>query len=307
MLGLYLVIIILIALVVLLLYKFAQALILTAKKVDTSLVAVTEVQIPAGDIDLHGKLLYPKALMDESGQPTGKIPLIIFNHGWGSNLDFFMHFAVAMVISGPFACLLYDCRGHGKSGGEKRLSLQLLDDVKRLIDFADSISGVNHEKYGFMGMSMGGMLALTAGYTDDRIKAIVALCATHNNKENFLYNKDYSWKVNLMHLWMRATSPLRIKSIDVETNRKMSPAFCIERDNDDKNHRALLVHARNDIVVPFSEFERNRDALDLPREQTLVFEKGNHAFLYQHYTILAKATAFLRKKLKKQLTRSKSE
>ena len=67
--------------------------------------------------------------------------------------------------------LALDLRGHGDSAGT------LDGDVVRdVLAGLDTLTALGHEPLGVRGSSMGGLLALHAGATDPRVRAVVAIC-----------------------------------------------------------------------------------------------------------------------------------
>jgi hypothetical protein len=68
------------------------------------------------------------------------------------------------------------------------------------------------------------------------------------------------------------------KKISEELNQKLSPKNFLQKKMD---KTVCLAHARNDIVVPFACYLKNKELLQLPAEQTLEFNTGDHLFFGQ--------------------------
>jgi 3-oxoadipate enol-lactonase len=106
-------------------------------------------------------------LEDRAGAPT-----LIFANSLGTSLE--MWDAQAAALSGEFAILRFDARGHGGSdaeGGPATID-DLVDDALAVIDAA------GRERVHFVGLSLGGLVAqATAIRAPERIFSIIP-CAT---------------------------------------------------------------------------------------------------------------------------------
>ena len=71
---------------------------------------------------------------------------------------------------------------------------------------------------------------------------------------------------------------------DEELNQKFSPYIVIKKLKDTLSpsewksfsEKVLLIHAKNDKIIPFLNFEENISILDLPDEKQLILRKGGH-------------------------------
>ncbi|MBD3351832.1 MAG: alpha/beta fold hydrolase, partial [Candidatus Lokiarchaeota archaeon] len=266
-------------------WKYMETMFFFFKKVDYSHVKIEKLRIPIREIEINARFLYPKSKLDQNENPIEKIPLVFVNHGWNNILQMFLHLALAFCVGGEFAVLTYDCRGHGKSGGKKRLNEVLFDDVKEIIQYGSKLTGVDKKRLGFFGLSMGGMIALTRAYKDKKIKAIVSACAPYDIKASFL-SKDKPLSSRISQKLLQITTPLDLDKLSDDTNRLISPAFFIEKDNTELNERVLVMHAKNDSLVSYSQFVKICDSLNTPKSQQITFEKGNHGFSFQQYTLV---------------------
>lgn len=283
--------------IVILLIKYLIANFAYASKLDQSSVVMKPMTIPSASIKMNAKLILPKYALDENKQPKSKLPLIFVNHGWKMNIDmkFLMEYVIPLAIGGPYAVLVYDCRGHGKTPGKKELKPEILDDLPNVFNFGEKLEGIDPNRLGFLGMSFGGVAALTRAYSDERIKAVVAMASPNDNKANFS-RKPESFKA-ILNLKMLNAAGVKPKKISDEENEKISPKFIIKKDREDLNSRVFVIHSRFDNVIPFKEFEKNREALGLPDDQVLIIEKGGHAALHQELLIISSALRFFKSKL----------
>ncbi len=266
-------------------------------KMDWSQALVKDVKIPAVDIALNGKLVLPKFALDENGKPLKKLPLIFLNHGWNMSMkqSYLMQWVLPLALGGPYAVLVYECRGHGNSPGKRRFDAKIFDDIPKVIDYGFTLEEIDPQRVGFVGMSFGGEAALTRAYVEDRIKAVVSIASPHDAKENFSRVPE-SNKARFTLLMLKAAG-VSGKKISDELNRAVSPRYIIDKSNKSLNDRVFVIHARNDALIPISEFEKNREMLGLTKDRFLVLEKGGHAPFRQDLLILAAALRFFKAKL----------
>lgn len=221
-------------------------------------------------IRIHGEILQTSA-MDTS------TPVVLVCHGWLNNIKGVYSFAYPLVAQG-YKVVCYNHRGHGikpyKSGGKRSEIYKTFMDIQQVVDYLVGRPDLNHERLAAIGFSLGGYTLLTGGYLDERIKLVIAFTAGHDWLE---MNHFWSWYVRL---FFRLTG-LIINPSD-ELNRQLSPKFFLQHNIPNKT--VCLVNVKNDRVIPFDGFIQNKKLLELPDAQTLVFEKGDHAF-FGHITV----------------------
>ena len=116
-----------------------------------------------GDLTLSGWYIE-----GEAGQPT-----IIFVHGLNTNRESKLELASRLVERG-FSALLFDLRGHGRSGGDKTSGgYHERRDVLGAFDYLVQ-RGAQAEKVGVLGFSMGAAAALLGVAEEPQIRAVVA-------------------------------------------------------------------------------------------------------------------------------------
>ncbi len=95
-------------------------------------------------------------------------------HGSGSTRSDVLDQAAVLARHG-YGVLLYDDRGHGRSGGAGMDYGWWGDtDLAAAVDYLQSRSDVEPGRIGVLGLSMGGEQAVNAAATDVRIRAVVA-------------------------------------------------------------------------------------------------------------------------------------
>lgn len=265
-------------------------------RMDTSLVEVQTLKIPLDDIVVNARLYLPKQQNNFNSIPNGLLPLILYNHGWAMNfkLPQITMWGYAIAGTGRYACLLYECRGHGKTTGKKNLGL-IFKDIPKIIDYATTLPNIDPNRMGFAGISMGGEIALTKAFEDPRIKATVAMCSPHNAKANFgRIPKNIKEKIILAYMHNTGVNP---KHISEEMNQYISPEFVFPTRPENYREKVFLIHAKNDPIVAFEQALQNQQVLGLPDSQTLFLEKGGHTFMHQELLISGKMLAFFDKKV----------
>jgi fermentation-respiration switch protein FrsA (DUF1100 family) len=264
---------------------------------DGSQVVEKPLKIPANGIELNAKVVFPRYVLDDQGLPREKLPAIIFNHGWGAPIDnpIMKQYTAAIALGGPFAVILFDCRGFGKSPGKPKLDEALFDDIPKVIDFTMGLAGIDPARVGFAGVSMGGEVALARAYPDSRIKAVVTLCALHNARENFTRKaKNLGERMQIGFL---NASGVHGKLITEETNARLSPEFFLKQGDDSLNDRVMLVQSKDDRIISMDQFEKNRKALGSSPDNILLLERGGHIFIRQELLVLASVLRFFKAKL----------
>jgi dipeptidyl aminopeptidase/acylaminoacyl peptidase len=103
-----------------------------------------------------------------------KAPAVIICHGLGANKSDFTDLAVQRALRGYWA-LTFDFRAHGKSGGSRSsLGYHEQKDVKAAHAFLLSRQGIDRERIGMFGFSLGGSIAILAAASSRKFAAVAA-------------------------------------------------------------------------------------------------------------------------------------
>ncbi|WP_203935256.1 alpha/beta hydrolase [Virgisporangium ochraceum] len=104
---------------------------------------------------------------------------VVLLHGAGSTRSAVLDHAVVLARLG-YGVLLFDARGHGRSGGRAMdLGWYGDRDVGAAVSYLRTRLDVDGARIGAVGLSMGGEEVLGAAATDPRIRAVVAEGATN--------------------------------------------------------------------------------------------------------------------------------
>ena len=120
-------------------------------------------------VDLVGWLKHP------GGEK--KHPLIIITHGLSGIVDLDLESYADIFCAAGFACLAYDHRNWGRSGGEPRGESDpwmQVADMREAISFARTLPEVDPDRIGLWGTSYAGGHVLTVSALDRRVRCAVS-------------------------------------------------------------------------------------------------------------------------------------
>lgn len=128
-----------------------------------------EIRFHANGVQLAGCLLRPAG--------RGPHPLVILSHGFSATmamglLDYAEHFREAGL-----ACLVYEHRNFGASGGEPRHEIdpwQQVADMRDAVSHARGLPGIDPARIGLWGTSYAGGHALVVAALDRRVRCVVS-------------------------------------------------------------------------------------------------------------------------------------
>jgi dienelactone hydrolase len=111
--------------------------------------------------------------------PSTNHAAVVLLHGAGSTRSDVLNHAVVLARHG-YGVLLFDARGHGRSGGRAMDFGWYGDrDIAAAVSLLQTRPDVDARRIAAVGMSMGGEEAIGAAATDTRIRAVVAEGATN--------------------------------------------------------------------------------------------------------------------------------
>ncbi len=261
--------------------------------VDLSLVTKEWVDIPTETSHIYG-LIY-RAKRDENS----KKPYIIVAHGAGGTAEDLDLIVVPLVLNG-FHVLCFNQSGHGnpphQSPGNKGQYPEVMVNIHPAVDFVlkqpDLISATP-PRIGFVGVSTGGVMALTQAYLNPHIKVTIALSGVHD----FMALVRAKFPRFSPSWWFKIL--LKLGGMDLEyteeENRIISPKYCLESRPENRT-RVFMIHTEDD-VLPFSEAKLNQALAGVPDENCLFLTKGGHNFRGQETVVIAQVLAWFQKYL----------
>ncbi|MCG8611576.1 MAG: alpha/beta fold hydrolase [Pseudomonadales bacterium] len=108
-----------------------------------------------------------------------RAPVIVMAHGLGGTRAMRLDAFAERFVAEGYACLVFDYRHFGESGGEPRQLLDIkkqLEDWKSAIRFARSLSRVDSNRLILWGTSFGGGHVLATAAQDRGIAAVISQC-----------------------------------------------------------------------------------------------------------------------------------
>ncbi|PKQ14355.1 MAG: hypothetical protein CVT68_12300, partial [Actinobacteria bacterium HGW-Actinobacteria-8] len=128
--------------------------------------------------------------------PTGNGAAVVLGHGAGSTRDDVVRQSEVLADAG-YGVLAIDARGHGQSTGQAMdLGWWGEADLSAAFDTLTAFDGVDPDRVGLVGMSMGGEESLGAAGVDSRVRAVVAEGATQRtaaDKSGWLPRHPLGW------------------------------------------------------------------------------------------------------------------
>ena len=124
-------------------------------------------------------------------EKEGKIPCVVFLHGYGGNKDDILAGA-GLIANEGYAVISIDAEYHGerREGGKELYSPNVTDsvggitqtviDLRRAVDYLETRPEIDLEKIGYAGGSMGGILGAIFIGVEPRIKAAALIVAGGN-------------------------------------------------------------------------------------------------------------------------------
>lgn len=202
-------------------------------------------------------------------------PLVLALHGWRGRTTQFRPLAAALVPRG-YRLIALDLPGHGKSAGE-RLTPHLLGTL--LMDLLPVIGPV----HAAIGHSFGGAAigaALVYGFRPERL--VLVSSPTHVSRIPFIYAKAMGLPERAMGHFARLLDQHAGRPV-AELDLVSSAPGC--------RIPALLVHDREDAVIPYSEAEALAAAW--PELQVMTTAGKGHRDILANGEVIAAITDFV--------------
>lgn len=218
-------------------------------------------------------------------------PTVIVAHGWVSKHENLDWINIPLAMAG-YCVLAYDHYGHGINPGNIKdpdIIPDIIKDLKDIVDFIEKREDLDNFRIGLVGFSLGGLVALTQGYKDPRIRVVIGNCAPHDAnsalKNMSLFNK-FLFKFFLRLNFNPTEDQVSFVSPKYYLDKPLYPG-----------KKIFLAHCKNDPIIRISEFEKNKDLLNLPEDRYVLFEKGGHHFFGQETLITALIIKWIKENL----------
>ncbi|MBO3444627.1 alpha/beta hydrolase [Clostridium sp. CCUG 7971] len=206
--------------------------------------------------------------------PNRKVDkVVILSHGVTSNLWNMLKYGFAYIPKG-FSILAYDHRYHGLSEG-KSVSYGYYEkyDLKACVDWLRNRYG-NNIKIGLHGESMGSAIIIEYLGLYDDVEFCVDTCGYTDFREEakFILRQDFNIKLDIIQNYIIIFSSIINKIKYGWSFKQVSPIKSI------KNTKTplLLIHGREDTVVPFDMCEKIFNAKKYGIKDKYEVKKAKH-------------------------------
>ncbi len=228
----------------------------------------TEAAFPARDgTPLHGYWIPPP----DTTASAGPAPAIIICSGYNGSLDADVPHAPALHRAG-FGVLLFDFRGHGRSGGDcVSLGYHERGDVLGAVDW---LVAQDVTRVGLLGFSMGGATAISAAPDHPAVAAVVADGAYAEVKTVIAGGLRERYKTGAL------TSLLTwgiLQAAGWRVGADLPRAEPLRHVARLAPRALLLIHGANDTYVPLDSVRRLYRAAHAPKALWVVPEAGHRA------------------------------
>lgn len=183
---------------------------------------------------------------------------IIILHGFSSNKKHQYIFANNIAKDTNFNVIQCDARGHGVRKNRE----DILDWKGTIEDIKDIINKRNNKTI-LIGHSMGGTEAITIGLTQPNIKKVFAVSSIHGDEKAISQKKQ-----EIIDIFELPKDFVERNIINVRDALPINYEKC----NEENKNKFYLIHGKKDELVSFSEFEKNKQDLCIPDQNTLVLD-----------------------------------
>ncbi|MHA1311253.1 MAG: alpha/beta hydrolase family protein [Candidatus Helarchaeota archaeon] len=218
-------------------------------------------------------------------------PTVIVAHGWVSKHENLDWINIPLAMAG-YAVIAYDHYGHGINPGnikDPNIIVDIIKDLKDVVKFVEKRPDLDNFRIGLVGFSLGGLVALTSGYEDPRIRVVIANCAPNDAKSALINMSLFNKFLFKVFLKMNFNPTKEQQKIVSPKNYLTKPIY--------PGKKIFLSHCKNDPIIHISEFEKNRELLQLPKDRYVLFEKGGHHYFGQETLITAQIVKWIKENL----------
>lgn len=196
---------------------------------------------------LHGWFFHvPGALQAADGTTGSRHPTVLAAHGNAGNVSYHAGF-VEYLARGGFQVLLFDYRGYGNSDRGHLRRQYLYQDTQAALDYLLTREDVDADRLAVYGQSLGSVFALRLAAERQEVKAAVIVSAFESWQAIAATAVGGADPGEFSRWLARMLMPAGYDPID---------SLCQINDG----RPVLLVHGRDDEVVPFSHGITLRDA-----------------------------------------------
>jgi fermentation-respiration switch protein FrsA (DUF1100 family) len=205
--------------------------------------------------------------------PSQNGAAIVFVHGHGGTRQGQLDDAEILIRVG-YGALLFDLRNSGESEGTvTTLGYAEVNDVQAAVAFVRAQPGVDPQRIGLLGQSMGGATVILAAARLPEVKATAALSAYTSIEDNIKTGVE-----QLAHLPAFPFAPLIIFWGEQETGMDMSAVRPLDEIGNISPRAILIVHGERDDLIPVENGRQLYAAAGEPKELYLSPTAGHESF-----------------------------
>jgi len=223
-----------------------------------------------------------------------KNAIIIINHGFSDTKESLQYYYLPLALQG-YVILAYDARGTGgsKKAGNKRDFLKRIEDHDSIIKWIKNNDEFKNKKIYSVGFSIGAIVSLCSGFSNNNIQKIIAISAVSDYRKN-------SPKFNPLILLYYLLKGVNLHP-NKEKNFKLSPYLQFQNIKKETTKeewiemrkKVLLIHSKNDRVIKLKNFIENIEILNLPENNQVSFRKGGHSLKKNEIELVGASLKFL--------------
>ena len=231
-------------------------------------------------------------IFEGSGDKT-----IVFIHGLSDSLEYWM--GLSSKLKDEYRILLYDIRGHGKSGlGNNEFTMDLLAE-----DLHDLFLKLNIQKASLIGLSLGGNIALTFALKYPNLVDKIILMSSFSENDDNLTSKFNEFKkaINISYeaffdAIVKYVIPLDVfeknkEILDIAKNEKSKSAnikaiengidvgvnFNVTDQLAEIENETLILAGRDDDIISLELFKILND--NIKDSKLIIFDNTKHDLL----------------------------
>lgn len=237
-----------------------------------------ELEISKVKVKVEGGYLYADLIKSKNQEArNSKNTVVIISPGFSDKKESLQYYYFPLAYDG-YIILSYDARGIGESkkAGNRSDFLKRIDDYIGIIEWLKASNKFSQMKIYSVGLSIGALTVLCGGFPNKDVEKIIAISSMSDYKKNILES-------NLIVKSSYFMKGINLSPDDVE-NRKLSPSIVIkdirnslsEDEWKQFSEKVLLIHTRNDKIIPFKNFEENCIILESSYKNQVILSKGGH-------------------------------
>ncbi len=204
-------------------------------------------------------------------KPREKAPLVLMLHGYtGHHIEdhrLYVDIARKLCAEG-IGAVRFDYRGHGDSSGEfEDFDIdEAIKDAENAFAYASYLDFADRERIGLLGLSMGGYIAVKLASEVNAKSVVLISPGLHIPAVNVNVPAQEGYTY-MNALRIKAENAKKVMQRMSGEAYELAPRL---------NQPFLIIHAKDDPVVPFSSSEGFIERLGSKNKRLLAFEKGGH-------------------------------